>query len=84
MPPPIRRRFSKRLADGHTVVYVGEIEEACFSRVGWWLAQLARLIGGPLPPGPTGVPIVVTVTEDIATGGQIWTRLCARRAAFRR
>jgi Domain of unknown function (DUF4166) len=30
----------------------------------------------------TGVPSVVSVTEDFATGGQIWTRLYARRAAF--
>jgi hypothetical protein len=62
-------------------------------RAGWWLAQAARLIGGPLPltrdtPGRrTRVPIVhvasvVTVTEDMATGGQIWTRLYARRKGF--
>ena len=42
LPLAIWRRFSKRLADGETVVYVGEIEEASFSRAGWWLAQLAR------------------------------------------
>ena len=28
------------------------------------------------------VPSVVTVTEDVATGGQIWTRLYARRRGF--
>ena len=28
------------------------------------------------------VPSVVTVTEDMATGGQIWTRLYARRNGF--
>src|SRR5204863_1409509 len=50
---------------------------------GWWLAQLARLIGGPLPTGAeTGVPMVVTVTEDAASGGQIWTRICARSNGF--
>ena len=79
LPLAIWRRFSKRFADGETVVYVGEVEEACFSRAGWWLAQIARLIGGPLPTGTeTGVPMVVTVTEDAASGGQIWTRICAR------
>ena len=79
----IWRRFSKRFADGETVVYVGTIEEARFSRAGWWLAQLARLIGGPLPTGAeTGVPMVVTVTEDAASGGQIWTRICARSNGF--
>jgi hypothetical protein len=83
LPPATRQRFSKRLADGNTVVYVGEIDEARFSRIGWWLAQLARLIGGPLPTGAeTHVPMIVTVTEDAATSGQIWTRICARRNGF--
>ena len=83
LPLAIWRRFSKRLANGKTVVYVGEIDEACFSRIGWWLAQVARLIGGPLPTGAeTEVPMIVTVTEDAATGGQIWTRICARRHGF--
>src|SRR5947209_394167 len=75
LPLAIWRRFSKRLGDGQTVVYVGEIDQAKFSRIGWWLAQLARLIGGPLPTAAeTGVPMIVAVTEDAASGGQIWTR----------
>ena len=81
LPLAIWRRFSKRFADGETVVYVGTVEEASFSRAGWWLAQLARVIGGPLPlRTETGVPMVVTVTE--ANGGQIWTRICARSDGF--
>jgi len=83
LPLAVWRRFSKRHVDGATVVYVGEVEEAYFNRIGWWLAQLARLIGGPLPTGvETGVPMVVTVTEDAASGGQIWTRICARSSGF--
>ena len=83
LPLAIWRRFSKRHADGKTVVYVGEVEEAAFSRIGWWLAQFARLVGGPLPTGcETGVPMIVTVTEDAASGGQIWTRICARKSGF--
>ncbi|MEO8317062.1 MAG: DUF4166 domain-containing protein [Bradyrhizobium sp.] len=83
LPLAIWRRFSKRFADGETVVYVGEVEEASSSRAGWWLAQLARAIGGPLPTGTeTRVPMVVTVTEDAASGGQIWTRICARSRGF--
>jgi len=83
LPLAIWRRFSKRHADGKTVVYVGEVDESGFSRIGWWLAQLARLVGGPLPTGSeTGVPMIVTVTEDAASGGQIWTRICARRSGF--
>jgi hypothetical protein len=83
LPPSIRRRFSRRLADGETVVYVGEILEAHLSRAGWLLAQLLRLIGAPLPTArDCRVPSVVTVTEEIVTGGQIWTRLYARRRSF--
>ena len=53
------------------------------SRAGWWLAQAARLIGGPLPISRDAhVPSVVTVTEDVATRGQHWTRLYARRRGF--
>ena len=83
LPLAIWRRFSKRFADGETVVYVGEVEEASSSRIGWWLAQLARIIGGPLPTGTEArVPMVVTVTEDAASHGQIWTRICARSDGF--
>jgi hypothetical protein len=83
LPPATRQRFSKRLADGHTTVYVGEVVEISFSWVGWWLAQVARLIGGPLPISTdTHVPSIVTVTEDAATSGQVWTRIYARRNGF--
>jgi hypothetical protein len=93
LPPAIRRRFSRRLAGGQTIVYAGEILESWMSRAGWWLAQAARLIGGPLPVMRDAqirsaraprihLPSVVTVTEDMVTGGQIWTRLYARRKGF--
>ncbi|QPF82318.1 DUF4166 domain-containing protein [Bradyrhizobium genosp. L] len=83
LPVAIWRRFSKRFEAGSTVVYVGEVDEAWSSRAGWWLAQAARLIGGPFPTASeTGVPMIVTVTEDAASGGQIWTRICARRDGF--
>src|ERR1700745_1759677 len=73
LPVATWRRFSKRLAGGKTVVYVGLVEESRHSRIGWWIAQFARLIGGPLPTGTeTGVPLIVTVTEDAASSGQVW------------
>jgi hypothetical protein len=83
LPLPVRRRFSKRLAGGRTIVYAGEVLETRMSGAGWCLAQLARLIGAPLPTSrETKVPAVVIVTEDMATGGQIWTRLYARHKGF--
>jgi hypothetical protein len=53
------------------------------SRVGWWLAQALRPIGAPLPTSrDSDVASVVAVTEDLPGGGQVWTRLYARRAGF--
>jgi hypothetical protein len=51
LPTATRQRFSKRLADGRTAIYVGEIDEASVGWAGWCFAQAARLIGGPLPTG---------------------------------
>ena len=47
---------------------------------GWLLAQLLRPIA--LPTARSRVPSVVTVTEEMATDGLIWTRLYARRRSF--
>ena len=83
LPPPIRRRFSKRLAGGATAVYVGEVVDVRTIWAGRLLAQAARPIAEALPLVWTaGTPSVVTVTEDVVTGGQIWTRLYAGRRGF--
>jgi Domain of unknown function (DUF4166) len=83
LPLAVWRRFSKRLADGGTMIYVGDIDQVNLSRAGWWIAQFARVIGGPLPTSAEpGVPMIVAVTEDAAAGGQIWTRITSRRNGF--
>src|ERR1700730_17554898 len=46
LPLAIWRRFSKRLADGKTVVYVGEVDDASFSRIGWLAPPIARRVRG--------------------------------------
>src|SRR2546429_3839297 len=70
LPLPTWRRFSKRLGPGKTIVYVGEIEQASFSRLGWWLAQVTRLIGGPPPTGRrTPRAVRVAGTQDARKGG---------------
>ena len=83
LPVAIRRRFSRRVADGDTVVYVGEILETRMSVAGWLLAQTMRLIGSPFPIcRAVHMPCVVSVTEDASIGGQTWTLLYARRRHF--
>ncbi len=83
LPVAVRERFRRRVKAGACVTYVGEVVECRMSRVGWLLSQLARFVGGPLPlHRDTGVPACVTVTEDIAGGGQFWTRQYGRRRGF--
>lgn len=83
LAPAIRRRFSKRLADRRTAVYAGEITDMRMTRIGWLLAQAARIVGAPLPlDRQAGLPATVTVTEDPASGGQFWTRIYGRRRGF--
>jgi hypothetical protein len=83
LPAAIRRRFSKRLANGATALYAGEVLETTMSHLGWLWAQALRLIGAPLPFSRNRhVPAVVAVTEDHASRGQIWTRLYGRPGRF--
>lgn len=81
LPAAVRRRFSTRVAGGESVVYVGEVTEASRNLVGRLLAECLRLAGAPLPlSSETGLPSIVSVTEDVAGGGQNWTRVqCTRR-----
>jgi hypothetical protein len=79
----VRRRFSRHVGDGETVVYEGRVIAMHHSRLGSALAAAARLIGGMLPlPGPAGARAVVIVSEDRAAAGQIWTRVYARPGRF--
>ncbi|HUO93587.1 MAG TPA: DUF4166 domain-containing protein [Rhizomicrobium sp.] len=83
LPAAIRNRFSKRVAGGATAIYAGEVVETELTFSGWVFAQLARLVGSPLPRSRDAhVPAVVSVTEDVRTGGQIWTRVYARKDGF--
>jgi hypothetical protein len=83
LPAQVQERFSKRPLGGAAVIYEGEISECSMNRPGWLLARLCRLIGGPLPlHRDTGVPAVVSITEDAATGGQFWTRVYGRSRGF--
>lgn len=83
LPPAVRARFGKRLGAGQSASYTGQVLECRMSLPGWLLAQACRVIGAPLPLGRDGgVAAAVTVTEDGASGGQVWTRIYARRRGF--
>ncbi len=83
LPADIRRRFSRHLASGEQIVYRGEVVGMALSRFGRLLAQLARIVGAPLPftDGAVG-PSVVVVTEDERMGGQVWSRCYPRPGRF--
>jgi hypothetical protein len=83
LPAPVRARFSARLQPGGALTFVGEIVESRRSLAGALIAQLARLIGAPLPlRDDIDMPAVVTVTEDLGNGGQFWTRVYGRSDRF--
>ncbi|MFC6654609.1 DUF4166 domain-containing protein [Roseibium salinum] len=84
LPAAVQRRFGKRLTGGASVVYQGTVVTMRMNPAGWLLAQLARLLGGPLPYDMSSVnqPAVVSVTEDCAGEGQFWIRQYGRAAGF--
>lgn len=83
LPADVRKRFSKRVQGGASAVYVGLIDAVRMNWAGRLLSQALRLVGAPLPISrDINVPSVVTVTEDVATGGQVWTRLYGNRSGF--
>jgi hypothetical protein len=83
LPAALHSRFGKRLRPGGAITYVGRIVHSRRTWQGWLLAELARLIGAPLPlSDDVGVPAVVSVTEDAAGGGQFWTRVYGRARGF--
>jgi hypothetical protein len=83
LPTAVKKRFSKRLSGGETAIYTGIVKEVRISKVGRIFAQALRILGAPLPVfDHVNVPTVVTVTEDVKTGGQIWTRMYANRSGF--
>jgi hypothetical protein len=83
LPEAVRRRFSKPAAAGAVTVYRGQVVATELSWLGRLLANVARFAGGPLPlaSGACGAAIV-TVVEDPAFKGQVWTRSYARAGRF--
>jgi Domain of unknown function (DUF4166) len=83
LPAPIRRRFSRHLADGERTVYLGEVAATHMTIVGRLIAQVARLVGAPLPLEAGGcMPVTVIVTGSERLRGQVWTRIYDRARGF--
>lgn len=83
LPEATRARFGKRVAGCAAVLYAGEVIECRIGKAGWLLGRLARAIGSPLPLSrDSDMPACVSVTEDPASGGQVWTRIYGRRRGF--
>ena len=76
LPPPVRARFEREFAPGDSAAFVGEIAETRMTKVGWLWAQVARLVGAPLPlKALARTPAAVVVTQDAASATQAWSRL---------
>jgi hypothetical protein len=83
LPAAVQRRFSKRVGTAQVTLYCGTIIATRHNAAGWLLAQLCRVVGGPLPLYcDAGVAAAVAVSEDGVSGGQCWTRIYARRHGF--
>jgi hypothetical protein len=84
LPARARERFSKRVAGGDSVIYRGRVIETRLSVLGYCLGQILRLCGAPLPLEKSlgGSSAIVTVTEDISSNGQFWSRQYNRRGGF--
>ncbi len=76
LPASIRTRFSRTLAPGASAAFVGSVASTKLTRFGWLWAQLARLIGSPLPLHALAQrPAAVLVTQADRDTTQIWTRI---------
>jgi Domain of unknown function (DUF4166) len=87
LPAAVRRRFGKLGRAGETTVYRGYIESCELSPAGWLIANLARVVGAPLPLDagrfqPGDVPATVVVEALAGGAGTFWTRIYGRLGRF--
>lgn len=83
LPRLVQRRFARALADGESCVFLGEVAETRVSVFGRLIGRMLLPFGSPLPLRSTRrTPAAVVVTEDHASGGQLWTRIYGRAGHF--
>jgi Domain of unknown function (DUF4166) len=76
LPRPVQTRFARELATGESIAFIGEVAETRMSAMGWLWAQIARIVGAPLPlKRLQHAAAAVIVTQDTSSATQCWTRL---------
>ncbi len=81
LPQVVQRRFTRSLKARECMVFHGVVRRTEHHWLGGVLAQLARLIGSPLPlERQRNCASVVTVTQDHR--GQIWSRQYRKSGQF--
>ncbi len=76
LPIAVQVRFERELAPGDSAAFIGAVASTRMSLFGRFWAQLARLIGAPLPlKRLERAAAAVIVTQDEASDSQVWTRL---------
>ena len=76
LPHALKRRFIKTTSPGQIVIFKGRIHKTRLSKLGWAVAKLAKIVGGPLPESNKNQGhATVIVQESPDQTGQIWTRI---------
>ena len=76
LPVAVQARFERELAPLDSAAFVGEVASTRMTQYGRFWAQLARLIGAPLPLRSVAhTAAAVIVTRDGVSDAQVWTRL---------
>ena len=76
LPRAVQQRFGRVLAPGESAAFVGEVASTRLTYFGWITAQLARIVGAPLPlKAIARTAAAVLVTDDPTTDAQLWTRV---------
>jgi len=76
LPMAVQARFERKLAPGDSAAFVGAVASTRMSLYGRFWAQLARLIGAPLPlKCLERAAAAVIVTQEEGADTQVWTRV---------
>jgi hypothetical protein len=76
LPDAVQRRFERALEPGESAIFLGEVAQTRLTVFGRLCAQVARLVGAPLPlKSLQRTPAAVLVTEDLVDHSQLWTRI---------